>query len=624
MEGHLRLFILLIAGYQWWIRAEVLFPELNLQGNEWTLLSRGGRSPCTFLNSDDVLHLGTECIATTTVHTSFFEMFGGYHTTRTEHSASNERNFESMMLFDVRLLFRIQRSTMLQLERFIDKLLNSSTLNSDQTRPAIFVYFNLEEYLTNQEIWLTDSFAKDRLASRVTVDTAPTAMDTFAYFQFDFNIPWSVHFHPSRNLEFHVQLNVDNVTRLVASVDNDGSLVQEWNSLQTILFVEFRTISISYVLQPIKFDFHAPHLQEMRQEQLLKARDAQKSRDACAALGSPCAIVLRRVNIANLSTSQVKVPSQMRIIPSALTSSTLISHHSPSRIFCGVFVTGRSHMERLPALRDTWALHCNGFLAFSTENDDSIPAINLPHIGEERYSNMWQKSRSIWKYIHTFYRDDFDWFLLGGDDMYVIMEHLRWFLDREDMKVYQASNEGKHGVYLGRKLIEPASALFNATEYVTGGPGYILDRQALSVLWNNIDQEHCNPYVLSPAEDVFVGDCLARSTPSIHPFETRDELNRQRFLQYAPGTSYLYGRGDWPKNVSSHWLSKYDHNISTGHDCCSDTMIGIHAMDTFWMSTLDDFIHRCPRESINEYYALHGEDYLAYTVHISEPQSRPH
>lgn len=42
---------------------------------------------------------------------------------------------------------------------------------------------------------------------------------------------------------------------------------------------------------------------------------------------------------------------------------------------------------------------------------------------------MWQKSRAIWKYIDFHYNvegeADFDWFVLGGDDIFLIVENLR-------------------------------------------------------------------------------------------------------------------------------------------------------------------------------------------------------
>ena len=60
-------------------------------------------------------------------------------------------------------------------------------------------------------------------------------------------------------------------------------------------------------------------------------------------------------------------------------------------------------------------------------------AVNIKHEGEESWNNMWQKIRSIWKYVHKNYKDDFDWFLLGGDDMYFIMENLKSYLESEEI-----------------------------------------------------------------------------------------------------------------------------------------------------------------------------------------------
>lgn len=49
----------------------------------------------------------------------------------------------------------------------------------------------------------------------------------------------------------------------------------------------------------------------------------------------------------------------------------------------------------------------------------------IKHEGPEEWGNMWQKSRAIWKYIDKHYKNDFDWFVLGGDDIFIIVENLR-------------------------------------------------------------------------------------------------------------------------------------------------------------------------------------------------------
>jgi hypothetical protein len=100
----------------------------------------------------------------------------------------------------------------------------------------------------------------------------------------------------------------------------------------------------------------------------------------------------------------------------------------PVKLFCGTYTMEKNHDGNVKTLRSTWAKRCDGWVAFSTADDPSLPALSIPHEGEESYDNMWQKSRAIWRYIGAHYMEDFDWFLLGGDDMYYIVENLRYYL----------------------------------------------------------------------------------------------------------------------------------------------------------------------------------------------------
>jgi len=72
-----------------------------------------------------------------------------------------------------------------------------------------------------------------------------------------------------------------------------------------------------------------------------------------------------------------------------------------------------AHANNVKSTRETWAKRCDGFIAFSTETDPTIPSVNVMHEGPEDYQNMWQKSRTIWKYIHKHLVDQYDFFLLG-------------------------------------------------------------------------------------------------------------------------------------------------------------------------------------------------------------------
>jgi hypothetical protein len=57
------------------------------------------------------------------------------------------------------------------------------------------------------------------------------------------------------------------------------------------------------------------------------------------------------------------------------------------KILCMVYTMEAKHATNIRGIRETWASHCDGFLAFSTASDPRIPAISLPHDGPEEYTN---------------------------------------------------------------------------------------------------------------------------------------------------------------------------------------------------------------------------------------------
>ena len=63
------------------------------------------------------------------------------------------------------------------------------------------------------------------------------------------------------------------------------------------------------------------------------------------------------------------------------------------KIFCGVYTMEKNHQTNVKATMETWAKRCDGFVAFSTATDRSLSALRIEHEGEEKYDNMWQKSR---------------------------------------------------------------------------------------------------------------------------------------------------------------------------------------------------------------------------------------
>ena len=189
----------------------------------------------------------------------------------------------------------------------------------------------------------------------------------------------------------------------------------------------------------------------------------------------------------------------------------------PTRILCMVYTMADAHPSRIRAMRETWSGRCDGYLAFSTESDPRIPAISLPHEGEEAYNNMWQKVRSIWKFVGEHYADRFDYFFLGGDDLFVVPENLRAYLST------LGSSDDDH--FVGRRFKG-----YGADNYFnSGGAGYALSRGLLKKYYAALDDDRCGPHAKTSMEDVKTAACL-RKALKVGLTDTRDERGRERFV----------------------------------------------------------------------------------------------
>ena len=254
------------------------------------------------------------------------------------------------------------------------------------------------------------------------------------------------------------------------------------------------------------------------------------------------------------------------------------------RIFCGLYTMEKNHATNVRAVKETWGKRCDGFVAFSTASDASIPAYKIEHEGDEAYDNMWQKSRSIWKFIAAHFAADFDYFLLGGDDMYYIIENLKAYLDSKEIRALRDKGEG---VFLGRRFFPPKQNVFNS-----GGAGYTLDRKALLVLGAHLDSPECYPHQRGFWEDVNIANCL-RQNGNILPYDTRDPLERERFHPFTPGQHLDYrippGPGDW--------YPKYNPFLKEGFECCSLESISFHYVPGELLRKLADYHYHCTHKT---------------------------
>lgn len=228
-------------------------------------------------------------------------------------------------------------------------------------------------------------------------------------------------------------------------------------------------------------------------------------------------------------------------------NNTTLNTTQEPRILCLVYTYPKMRdLQRTQAL--TWGYTCDGYLAFSTETIPSLGLVDLQHSGEESYNNMWQKVRSIWMYVYQHYIDDYDFFHLGGDDLYLIVENLRKFL------LPFMNTTTTKPLYFGQWI--PLLRDSNNTDYyVSGGPGYTLNQLALQRLV--VDAlPICRVDVRASYEDRLVSHCLREL--GIKGSDTRDTITgEQLYHDCAPAHLYTFrstrGRGSFHAKAASYW-----------------------------------------------------------------------
>eukprot|EP00934_Nitzschia_sp_Nitz4_P001925 Nitzschia sp. Nitz4//scaffold355_size15944//12272//13768//NITZ4_008868-RA/size15944-processed-gene-0.19-mRNA-1//-1//CDS//3329548951//1925//frame0 len=242
--------------------------------------------------------------------------------------------------------------------------------------------------------------------------------------------------------------------------------------------------------------------------------------------------------------------------------------HQPRlpKIMCMIYTMESRHHLTIRAIRETWASGCDGFLAFSTVSDPRIPAIALPHEGPEEYENMWQKIRSIFKFVGTHYLDDFDFFFQGGEDLFVLPQNLKQYL------ATLGTGAAEEDYFVGRRFLGYGRGdnYFNS-----GGAGYALSRATLrKYITEGYDHPKCNPHKKTSMEDVMIAQCL-RDVFNIGLTDTRDDMLRERFHPFSPGSHYSWkppteGNRDWYADYNKEWPPLLKEQ------CCAPDSVSFH------------------------------------------------
>ena len=252
-----------------------------------------------------------------------------------------------------------------------------------------------------------------------------------------------------------------------------------------------------------------------------------------------------------------------------------------ARLLCGIY-TYSKRQEMANTIAETWGWKCDGFFAASTKtvsnvydpsiqysngtNVEALGSVDLPHLGKERYNNMWQKTRSILCYMHDNYLEEFEFFFLSGDDTYVIVENLRQTIH------YLGEAAWTDPLYLGHWVPYGSRGGY----YCGGGPGYVLNRKSLEILVKDV-LPNCRPDLQVSAEDRVLGECF--KTVGITGNHSVDASNAQRFHGMDPhSTCTMKGDKGFFGNLYKFWGKIY--GFRTGFNLTSSQSVSFHNLRT--------------------------------------------
>jgi len=154
-------------------------------------------------------------------------------------------------------------------------------------------------------------------------------------------------------------------------------------------------------------------------------------------------------------------------------------------------MTGLKYYPRAKACRETWLKDYEKFYIFSDTPDDAVPITSIPGAGEDWHSHRAKRFFGLKKAFEE--NPDTRWFFCLSCDNYVFSQNFRPLLDK---MIAELPN---YPAYLGGDLLR-YERLANV-EYVSGGAGYLINREAAQILLRNVGL--C--MTLTESEDVTVG-----------------------------------------------------------------------------------------------------------------------
>lgn len=267
-----------------------------------------------------------------------------------------------------------------------------------------------------------------------------------------------------------------------------------------------------------------------------------------------------------------------------------ILHNDPgalnTKVLCFIPIISTDHNATALDVMHTWGKRCDKLVFASNTTDSDIGAVKID-IPKEDWAHLWQKQRETVRHIWQVYGEEYDWFLKADLDTYIIMENLKAYLasgeiqSKKDQplilgrRVSRREEKWYQGFDHNKTLVDEfLKTSHNKFQYTMGGAGYVMNQKYMEKFYDSMDEHFClsSEKEMTFPEDVGINFCMGNI--GVYPYNTRDELGRERFHLRSPEALFNVDETD-----KSTWLHKVHRDvggIKGGNDCCSPVSITFH------------------------------------------------
>lgn len=257
-----------------------------------------------------------------------------------------------------------------------------------------------------------------------------------------------------------------------------------------------------------------------------------------------------------------------------------------TKVLCFIPIISTDHNARALDVRNTWGKRCDKLVFASNATDSDIGAVKVD-VSEEDWAHLWEKQRETMRHIWQVYGEEYDYFLKADLDTYVIVENLKAYLASDEIqskkdeplilgrRVSRREEKWYQGFDHNKSLVDEFLKIsHNKFHYTMGGAGYVMNQKYMEKFYESMDEHFClsSEQEMTFPEDVGINFCMGNI--GVYPYNTRDELGRERFHLRSPEALFNVDGND-----KSAWLYKVHRDvggIKGGADCCSPASITFH------------------------------------------------